>query len=365
MAVAVGPPMRGSSLLFALIAACGTPASTDAGTDASSTADASTDAGPSLDPTAVQLTAVTTSAEGPWGVWGYMAVTVAPDRAVVLGGTDAGTFSGTVFDRAWIVTVGDGELSATEVAATGPAPRYCGCAGYDPVRDVVVVFGGRDLTGPTLAPETWELDLAASEWTRIDAATQPPGTIGCAMAWAPSVEALYLFGGGGTAGFSADTYRYGTGAWTRLEASGPLARYDAVMLPSSSADALLLFGGSYGAMGAAFYADLWRFDVASESWSEIALPEGPGGRRTAWVVRDPDREGLYVGFGYDGDMQPLGDLWYADLDALAWTELALPDDRPAYRGFAPALPGGEAALGTLAGGYGASAPTRDAWQLVR
>ncbi|MCZ7685841.1 MAG: kelch repeat-containing protein [Sandaracinaceae bacterium] len=166
------------------------------------------------------------------------------------------------------------------------------------------------------------------------------------MAWAPGAEALYLFGGGGTAGFSADTYRYGAGAWTRLEASGPLARYDAVMLPSSSEDALLLFGGSYGATGAAFYADLWRFDVASESWSEVALPEGPGGRRIAWVVRDPDRGGLYVGFGYDGDMQPLGDLWYADLDALAWAEIALPDDRPASRGFAPALPGGEAALGT-------------------
>lgn len=42
-----------------------------------------------------------------------------------------------------------------------------------------------------------------------------------------------------------------------------------------------------------------------------------------------------------------------------------PATEAACRGFAPALPGGEAALGTLAGGYGASAPTRDAWQLVR
>ena len=32
-----------------------------------------------------------------------------------------------------------------------------------------------------------------------------------------------LFGGGGTAGFSADTYRYDAGEWTLLDASGPVA----------------------------------------------------------------------------------------------------------------------------------------------
>jgi hypothetical protein len=291
-----------------------------------------------------------------------MAVTIAPDRAVVLGGTDAGGFGGTVFDSAWIVTIAEGEASATEITASGPAPRYCGCAAYDPARDVVVVFGGRDLSGPTLAPETWELDVSASAWMRVEPTTQPPGTIGCAMAWAPGAQAIYLCG---TAGFSADTFRYEAGAWTLLDATGPLARYDATMLAAADGESLLMFGGSYGAVGAAFYADLWRFDPSSESWTEAALPDGPGGRRIPWIVRDPDREGLYVGFGYDGDMQPLGDLWYLDLAAPAWTPIPIAGDGPAYRGFAPALPGGSAALGTVIGGYGASTPTADAWQLVR
>jgi hypothetical protein len=358
--------LRAWPLFILLSVACGgSPSSLDAGADASSF-DAGADAGPLVDPGAARFVAAEPSGEGPWGVWGFMTVSLGPDRAIVLGGTDATSFGGLVFDSVWSVSIGAGTLSATAIEATGPAPRYCGCAAYDPARDVVLVFGGRDLTGPALAAETWELSLADRTWTRIEAAAQPRGVIGCAMAYADTRDAIYLFGGASLAGPSSDTYRYDADArtWVRLDATGPLARYDGVLL--SYGDELLLFGGSYGATGPAFYADFWRFDPSLETWTELTMAEPiPPGRRTAWIVRDPARDGLYVGFGYDGMLQPYGDLWYADLDARTWTAIPLPDDGPPPRGFSPALPGGPASLGTLIGGNGARNPVSDAWQLVR
>ncbi|MCZ7678623.1 MAG: hypothetical protein M5U28_07585 [Sandaracinaceae bacterium] len=96
---------------------------------------------------------------------------------------------------------------------------------------------------------------------------------------------------------------------------------------------MLLFGRSYDATGATFYADLWRFDVASESWS-WSLPEETG--RPAHRVGGARSARALRGLGYSGDMRPLGDLWYADLDALAWAEIALTDGRPRVRARASA-----------------------------
>lgn len=357
---------RGFAVFVLALVACDGSASVDAGVDAWVTGvDAAHDAGPRLDPATARFVSVQPEGEGPWGLWGFMTIPLDRHRALVLGGTDAGALGGQVFDTVWMVTVGEEGVSAELVEASGPAPRYCGCAAYDPVRDVVVVFGGRDLTGPSLDPETWELAVSERLWTRVEAETQPAGTIGCAMAYAAHAGAIYLFGGAGRSGPTSDTYRYDARSWARLDARGPLARYDGVFVATE--DGLLLFGGSYGATGGAFYADLWRFDPTDVSWSEIVLPEesGPRGRRAAWIVRDPERDGLYVGFGYDGMLQPYRDLWYADLEARTWAEIPLPEEGPSPRGFAPALPGGPASLGTLIGGSAARTAVSDAWQLVR
>ncbi|HJL14081.1 MAG TPA: kelch repeat-containing protein [Sandaracinaceae bacterium LLY-WYZ-13_1] len=367
--------MRATLVLLLLaphLLACGhADATEDAGSDAALLDDAGPpDAGPTVDPTAARFEALETDGEGPWGLWGYQVAVLDGTRAVVIGGTDAGPFGGTTYDAAWLVEVGEAALSATPLDATGPAPRYCGCAAYDPLRERVVVHGGRDLETPAFAPETWELDLASETWTEVASATQAAGTLGCAMAWSPGAEAVFMFGGGNRSGYRAETHRYDpdAGEWRLVDAEGPLARYDGTLIASHDGETLLLFGGSYGAMGSAFYADLWRFDPAAETWTEIPLPEGPVGRRIPWMVRDPERLGLYVGFGYDGAMQPLGDLWYLDLedpDTPAWTDLPQPLDGPSYRGFARALPGGPDALGVVFGGYSTSRPVTDAWRLTR
>ena len=319
-------------------------------------------------PIGATFLAATLEGEGPWGRWGYQVAALDAQSAIVLGGTDASAFGGTVFEDAWRVRVSeDGSVSATRIDASGPAPRYCGCMAWDPTRARLVVYGGRDLSAPTRAPETWELDVEGARWRLVEGATEPPGTVGCAMAYLPSTEQVYLFGGGGTGGFDDSTFRYdaAAGAWVELDAPGPLARYDGYLFPSRDGAALLLFGGSYGARGAAFYADLWRFDPIAETWSELALPDGPRGRRTPWIVHDPARDGLYIGFGFDGEMEAIGDLWHLDLDARAWRSIEIAADGPVARGFALALPGGAGALGLVLGGNGGTRALVDGWRLVR
>jgi hypothetical protein len=121
-------------------------------------------------------------------------------------------------------------------------------------------------------------------------------------------------------------------------------------------DALVLFGGS---MGSSYHADLWRFDVPSESWEELPMDGmAPVGRRAAWVA-PASGGGLYVGFGLQG-AQPLPDLWHADLAAQTWTSIAF-EVPPGARAFTPALPG---ELGWVIGGFDGAGPLADAWQLT-
>lgn len=357
--------LRSTFALLLLLTACDDGA---APLDAATPPDASADAGPpdagvAFDPSAVRFDPATPEGDGPWGLWGTLVARVDDRQAYVVGGTNVGRLGGEVFADVWRVSAGE-TLTAERLEATGPAPRYCGCAAWDPDRERLLVYGGRDLTVNAFDPETWELDPAGPTWTRIEGATQHATTLGCAMGYARG--AMYLFGGANGSGVSAALHRFdaAAGAWVEVATGGPVARYDAALFPAPDGDALYLFGGSVGARGRAFYADLWRLDPETNSWTELALPEGPSGRRTPWVTWDPTGAGLYVGFGYDGEMRPIGDLFHADLDALTWTELEVPFEGPSPRGFSYALPGGPGALASVVGGNGVSAPVTDAWRLL-
>ncbi|MDQ3032489.1 MAG: kelch motif-containing protein, partial [Myxococcota bacterium] len=316
--------------------------------DAGSALDAGSDGGPSFDPRAVRWETIELGEVSPDPSWGAMVADLGDGTAVLIGGTSAGSTGGRVYDSAFRIDARGAAVIATEIvpsSASAPAPRYCGCATWDAARSRVIVVGGRDLTGPFLAGETWALDPESGAWSLLaDAASTPPGVIGCAMAHSRSRGATYLFGGGGAGGFTDTTWRLDpeSDAWTQLTIAGesPSARYDAVMLPVDGGARLVLHAGSFGATGGAFFSDVWTFDVASESWAEQRA-EGaePRGRRAPWSRLDPTGGGFYAGMGYDFAMEPVDDLWHFDLATRRWTAIELDVD-PGARGFAPALPAG-------------------------
>ncbi len=311
-------------------------------------------------------------ADGPLGVWGFMASRMDENRTLVFGGAtfEAEGGRGSVLEEAYLYDMSSGAIDITEVTPTdNPGPRYCGCATWDPDRQVVVFIGGRDRAGEEYEAQTWELDVDARTWTQIPVPSTPRGVVGCAMTYA--ADKIYLFGGGvgdGMGTFSDETFRYDPSVpeWVTIDdGGGPGARYDAVLGPLTPEGPLMLYGGSLGPEGAAFFNDIWLFDLETETWSEEIVSGDPGiARRGAWMPII-DEHGFVLGFGNQGldPDQVSGDLAYYDLGSHTWTDVT-PEGGPTPRSFTQPLSGGPDAVAYMLGGYDNIAPIQEVWRLV-
>ena len=121
-----------------------------------------------------------------------------------------------------------------------------------------------------------------------------------------------------------------TGAWTRLAPSGdaPSKREDQTWTVDRDAGTAWLFGGRNGGTT---YGDLWAYDLASDTWSQI-VPIGPApparfGHDATWV---PGR-GLIIFGGQANATTFFGDLWQFDPQTLRWTALAAAGALPKAR----------------------------------
>ena len=87
-----------------------------------------------------------------------------------------------------------------------PSPRSGHVAIYDPVRDRMVVFGGFNLNNPT--NDVWALSLASPTWTRLEPEGTPPPAMGNAAAIYDPVRDRMLIHGGGTSDVTAESDQY-------------------------------------------------------------------------------------------------------------------------------------------------------------
>jgi hypothetical protein len=306
-------------------------------------------------------------AAGPLGRWGLMIAEVGDGTAFVYGGTTLTALGGgSVSNDLWRFDGRNDPPTFERVTTTGtPPPRYCGCVGYLPTTQTVLMVGGRN---PNEAPaETWA--MAGGAWSQVTVPSTPGGVIGCAMAWSRERGALYLFGGAGqSTGYSARIWRYDPAApaWVMLDAAGPRGRYDDALVPLPDGRTLLMIAGSRSAQaGSGFFNDVWRFDTMTEAWTEVMTTgAAPPGRRSPWVSLDADGNGFVMAVGSVGIQagEVLDDLWHLDLRSGAWQAL-MPEALPPARGFAMALPGAGAVRGYLFGGFDNVRPIRDAWRL--
>lgn len=265
--------------------------------------------------------------------------------------------------------------SATDDVATSVLPvqapaSYCGCTFYDPGRDELLSFGGRD---GFFQERDDASRIAVEQGTAQELESDVlPAPVGCTAVFFPELDVGYLFGGAGAAGFSDDTFRYdpATRTLTPLEIDGPPARYDAALKPTGDHTAVLVGGMGRGSLGVRFFADVWTFDAASETWSEVTTSGGPAGRREPWLAVAPDDDTLVMGFGTDtaDGSTALGDLWSLRLSTGEWEELDVAPpaggEAPTARGFVPWLPGPTGSAGLVAGGYNGVELVPDAFVLL-
>ena len=120
---------------------------------------------------------------------------------------------------------------------------------------------------------------------------------------------VYITGGSG--GGAADLWEYSPSndAWTRLADLPVGGRRDAPGFVAVG-DKLYLFGGSDPAASGYYMNDLWCFDPATNSWSEIISDgELPAGRREMVAVADD--QSIFVATGYNTTVGGAGlaDMW--------------------------------------------------------
>jgi hypothetical protein len=151
-----------------------------------------------------------------------------------------------------------------------PSPRTAMAMAYDPVRKVVVGYGGRTGTSlPIFSQETWLWDGHA--WAR--AASGPPLDESW-MAFDENLQQMLLFGNG--PGGLGQTWTWDGAQWQQLSGQSPPARSRAGMSFDAASHRVLLFGG-VDLQAMTLLNDTWAW--SGSAWSKLAPSHSPSPRQ--------------------------------------------------------------------------------------
>lgn len=126
-------------------------------------------------------------------------------RTVLFGGNNGGS----LVDQTWVYDGVSGTWTQLTIPGAKPPARNAAVMVHDPVRDLCVLHGGQDTSGPLT--DTWVFDGAA--WCAQTANTQPVRDH--AMAFLPTTNQVVRFGGFVAAPTTTtnQTWELGTGAF--------------------------------------------------------------------------------------------------------------------------------------------------------
>ena len=254
-------------------------------------------------------------------------------RMVVFGGQNA-----TTLNDVWELSLGT-MPTWEKLAPTGtpPTPRALHGAIYEPQRDRLLIFGGRDS-----APlnDVWELTFSGElAWHQLaPTGTPPTPREDVAAAYDETRGRLMVFGGAALGGVYNEVWALttaGTPAWTKLTPAGtaPSARGGAHMIYDHARDRLVIHGG-YDKLFLPI-GDVYALTLSgTPTWTKLN-PTGtaPAPRFAGATIFDEGRDRFLVSGGTDFD-QYFGDtfaLTFSGTTGAAWTPLSFSGTTPAVR----------------------------------
>jgi Galactose oxidase, central domain len=260
-----------------------------------------------------------------------------------------------------------GSWSQLVYTNTGPSPRYDHAAILDPVRNQLVVFGGR---GSGTLGDTWALDMATQAWREITSTTKPAPRFGHGAVYDASNRRMLVVMGEGSAFFNdVWSFNLDSEVWTELKASvvistSPAPRYGQSAALDSQGRLLI----SHGFTTQGRFDDTWAFDPSSATWIELTPTSGtkPIKRCLHSLAYDAASNRLFMfggcasGFG----PCPLNDLWAFDLQNRTWTQLSAlqsASDVPAARSNPSMVLDATTQQLVVMGGQAANGASADAW----
>ncbi|HDM89663.1 MAG TPA: hypothetical protein ENG67_00455 [candidate division WOR-3 bacterium] len=164
---------------------------------------------------------------------------------------------------------------------------------YDHVSQRMILFGGRD--GVKSFDQTWELKDTpfGPVWRELNVgAVRPPARFDFPAVYRSSENEMIVFGGRSYHEYFNDLWALkldpGGEYWEEISVSGPrpAPRKQAAMVYDPVNDRLLLFGGALGDNNFSVN-DLWSFDFATGTWTEISPDPAPCPRHGMRAVYDP------------------------------------------------------------------------------
>jgi hypothetical protein len=182
-------------------------------------------------------------------------------------------------------TGADGPLTFPEIVSGG---RQSHAMAYDPVRQQVVLFGGRDLAG--VRNDTWV--WSGGDWTRAFTPVTPPGRTQHRMVWDAARGEIVLFGGAipGSGVIYNDTWVWNGETWTQKSpANSPAPRYDFVMAYDAAREQVVLFGGTTSTQGT---PETWLWD--GNNWTQADPATIPNTTSGNAMTYDAAREVLLL-----------------------------------------------------------------------
>ncbi len=239
-------------------------------------------------------------------------------RAIMFGGTPG---SNVGFNDTWQYDCASNEW--TEIIADGeaasPQRRYGQAMVWDGTQ--VIMFGGWD--GSMELNDTWCYNPVTETWTEMLPTGSPSPRDGHQMVWDTLNRRVVMYGGNAT---DSDTYFYNPvgNAWTSASISGPNAKDEHRMVWDG--ERAILFGGFEG--GATPTNDVWCFDPVGDTW-QLQIANGTSGSPAARAAHDMTLDGdLMLMFGGTiGGGSGFNDLWFYNQAENTWTEL-IPDGTP-------------------------------------
>jgi N-acetylneuraminic acid mutarotase len=193
-----------------------------------------------------------------------------------------------------------------EVGGEAPAAREDHTWTVDPATGNAWLFGGRD--GSTAYDDLWRLDPAADRWERVmPQGAGPAARFGHTGTWVPGIG-LVVWSGQVRTSFFADIWAYdpATNSWSELPAAGavPPARYGSCAALGPDGRLWISHGFTEDA---GRFSDTRAYDFAAASWSDETA-DGPVIRCLHDCLFTPDGRFLLYA-GQTTGAPAIGDLW--------------------------------------------------------
>ncbi|MFX0058625.1 MAG: Kelch repeat-containing protein [Candidatus Heimdallarchaeota archaeon] len=250
------------------------------------------------------------------------------DKIVIFGGWNSTT---TPYASTWIY---DFNLDTYTEKTPSPSPRRRAEPGmvYDSLRDMIILFGGREnFTDNGDHNDTWSYDCDSNTWTELFPINTPSARRAASMVYDSESDRIIMFGGqSGVSVFTVYNETWvgnpGSNTWQKMSPIlAPQARFSHAMTYDSESDRVILFGGY---SGSTFFSDTWAYDFNANAWEELINATHPTARGAHAMVYDSESDRTVL-FGGSSTGSTFNDTWVYDYNTNSWEQQNPPESPPA------------------------------------